>query len=60
MQPTLRIERVMRSNSSMFALFEYNKLVTPLDNFLSVRSLESDQRYDTILPIPEMYPDDQL
>lgn len=44
----------------MFALFEYNKLVTPLDNFLSVRSLESDQRYDTILPIPEMYPDDQL
>jgi hypothetical protein len=53
MQSNLRIEKVIRSNSRMFALFEYTKLVIPMDNFLAVRSLQRDQRYDTILPIPD-------
>lgn len=39
-QTNLRIEKSMRSNFRDFAIFEYNKLVTPLENYLSVRSLQ--------------------
>lgn len=53
MQANLRVEKVMRSNFKDFAIFEYSRLITPQENFMSVHSLQRDQKSDTMIPIPE-------